>query len=765
MSAIGTPALAQTYSSHITAAPRVNTPRQLTTAANAASATQVEQVIVTARRRNESVQTTPVAVTAISPSVLANIAAPDITDLGGRVPSLNISSVPAGPSSASVTIRGIGFADIEKSFDPAVGVLIDDVYIGTNTGQLTDTFDLQSVEVLRGPQGTLFGRNTIGGVITLQRTRPTGELGGFVDATVGDYGRQDYHVVLNLPKIFDQLSTKFFYSSRQTDGYVHNVTLNSHTTDHDSISRVGVTFLWQPVSTFDLNLTMEHMNEYGGVDDASLSSNTDLICSGIPNVVPANSPPLTAPANECNRNNKNDLYTSFTNYPGVSNNNENDVTAQATWRLPGVTLNSVTGYRKNNEYVQQDFDAASIDFYETQRKQVYHQFSQELRASGNIVPGLDYVVGGYFFDSLYNLNQGTILPFFSGNSTQLTTGKSASYAGFGDLDWQFLPKWRLSVGGRYTADHKSLNQDIVGGFIANIDDSWSEFTPKVSIDYRPMPDILLYASYSEGYRSGGLNGRGQTVSTVQTPYNPETVDSYEVGAKTEWFNRRLTVNVSAYDNEYNNKQETVVEAAPPGAGTPDQTVVANAASARIYGFELEAQARPIPPLNLRATLGLLHAAYGAFTQLDPSPTDPTRTDDLSHLHLIQAPDVTGGVGFDYRFPPTDFGRFTLVGDYDYIGGHTTVITNAPGTGGYFGPNGAYVDAVNDPRGYAQPNNTLNASLSWDRDVPFGVLHITAYGRNLLDDRGEESALAVAGLFTFGYPRAPLTYGVTVGYKF
>jgi iron complex outermembrane receptor protein len=202
-------------------------------------------IIVTARQRSESLQQTPVSVTAISPARLESANADTISDISGEVPNLLIQRQPSGPSAAAISIRGIAFADIEKSFDPAVGVTVDGVYIGTNTGQLLDSFDIASLEVLRGPQGELFGRNTTGGVINVRRTAPTGEVGGKFQVSFGDYGTRRFQGVLNTPIIKDVLSLKLFEDHGHTDGYLYNATLGSHgpasTTDN-----FGAALLFKP---------------------------------------------------------------------------------------------------------------------------------------------------------------------------------------------------------------------------------------------------------------------------------------------------------------------------------------------------------------------------------------------------------------------------------------------------------------------------------------------------------------------------------------
>ena len=296
----------------------------------------------------------------------------------------------AGPSAAAIAIRGISFEDIEKSFDPAVGVLIDGVYLGTNTGQLTDAFDVQSIEVLRGPQGTLFGRNTTGGVISLRRTRRPASGASTSTPSRATTAAWTTTLVVNLPEIAN-VSTKLFYSRRISDGYVDNVTLNRDDTNRSDVQRYGVSFLWKPIAGFDDLLTIEREKENSRPDQGSLSTSGDIVCGGIPvpwprsgarSCFPATRRPSPRPANECNRNTSGDLYTTFTNILQRAVNDEIDVTNEANYHIGNITLTSVTGYRTSHEDTVQDFDATSVRFYETDRPERYHQVSQELRAAG-----------------------------------------------------------------------------------------------------------------------------------------------------------------------------------------------------------------------------------------------------------------------------------------------------------------------------------------------------------------------------------------------
>lgn len=724
----------------------------------AANSTGVEDIIVSARRRAESIQDVPVAVTAISPRELANMAAPDIRDLVGRTPNLVIDPVNAGPSAAAISIRGISFEDIEKSFDPAVGVLIDDVYIGTNTGQLLDFFDFESIEVLRGPQGTLFGRNTTAGVIRLQRSRPTGEFGVKALGTIGNYGRRDLRMVVNLPKIGDFLSVKGFWIRAENDDFYDNQTLGE---DYGGrkYDNYGVTALVEK-GNFDLSFTWDKIKERSEIDQSATSqTGLDLICLQVPIPGVGNIRPTGVPDAQCDRNTSGDLYTTFSNVPGVARNDGDNFTINASLELGEFIVSSVTGWRTSNELVRQDFDSTSIDFFDTQRIQTYRQFTQEVRVAGNLTDAIDFVAGFYYFNSNYTLDQTTSfgpflqaaagLPAQGGN---IVDHNSKSTALFADAQWQITEQLRLSVGGRYTWDDKSIFNDFLKtgltALIANESASWGQFTPRASLDYSfgDQSNSLVYASYSKGYRAGGFNGRGQTALSARTPYDPETVDSFELGFKTEFWENRITFNVAAFLSKYNNKQEEIVR---PAAGAGQETLVLNAASATIKGLEAEFRAQLAEGLTLNGALGLLDANYDEFDTLVNGVVT-----DVSGRDMRRTPDLSGSIGVNYMIP-ISVGTIDLAGSYRHVSRFQTTIVGDP------------LDPTrNDPRGLAQARNLLDASaaINFDLDT-VGTMRVAVFGRNLTDDRGLNSTLPVAGLFTFSAARPPRTYGVEVGFTF
>ncbi|WP_448582668.1 TonB-dependent receptor [Thermaurantiacus sp.] len=719
-----------------------------------AATTGLEDIIVTATRRAESIQDAPVAVSAIAPTQLERAAAPDIRDLVGRVPNLVIDPVNAGPSAAAISIRGISFEDIEKSFDPAVGVLIDGVYLGTNTGQLLDVFDFESVEILRGPQGTLFGRNTTAGVINIQRTRPTGELGMKLLATFDDNGRRDVRTVVNLPKIADLVSLKAFWLHNQNKDFYTNRTLGRDYGGRN-YDQWGITARIE-TGALDAVLTYERVDERTEIDTSPLGrTGVDLICAPIPGLPPGFLPPR----NQCNRTTEDQLYETFTNVPSLALNKGDAFTANIVLDTDRFVITSVTGYRTSDESVRQDFDSVSVNFFDTLRVQEYKQFTQEVRATGNITERMNFVAGAYYFFANYKLDQTTFfgpflqfaagLPARGGNRVD---HDSASMAVFGDVQWRVTDALRLSFGGRYNWDDKNYVNDYLKTglpqFIARPSESWQQFQPRASIDYRITPDILAYFAFARGYRAGGFNGRGQTDFSARTPYDPETVNSYELGVKSTWLDNRLTANVAGFITKYDDKQEEIVRPAPPPAG--QETIVANAATATISGIELEVRALPFDSLSLYGSLGWLDARYDKFETLIGGVLT-----DISNRELRRTPDWSASVGGDWTLPVGGSGNELIVSaSWRYLSALQTTIVGA-----WFDPR------VNDPRGRADARHLLDASATYLFELNRARLRATIFGRNLLNDKGLSAALPVAGLFSFGAARPLRTFGGEIGFEF
>ncbi|MDE2561786.1 MAG: TonB-dependent receptor [Sphingomonadales bacterium] len=747
-------------------------------------ASDPDAIIVTARRREETLQTTPVAITAVSAATLENKAAVNIGDLQGAAPGLLITQQNSGAQAANISIRGLTYADIEKSQTPTVGVVVDGVTIGTNTGQLQDAFDIAQIEVLRGPQGTLFGANTIGGVVNIMRTKPTMEPGLKAEVT---YGRWNTWAAKAIANYGDGATwgIKAWYFHDQTDGFYHNVTRNTN----DGWSKgdsYGASLLFKPAgSGFDAQLTVENVVQSFNPVVSNIANSSELFCA-------------FEPAVECNRNTTTDLYTTF-GQAADSHYHAPDATLTMNYDAGAVKLTSITGWRHSREEQTQDFDGSSVDLYYVDRRQHYTQWSQELRASGKVFSGLDYVVGGYFFHSKYDLTQWsrvfgfapTTPPTLFDMNSQHVEGETTSYAVFGDFDWAFADKWRLSFGGRWSHDNKKLFNGFAGGKlidpsntskslfvpVGSGDANFNKFTPKIGIDYRPTSNMMFYASWSRGYRSGGFSPRAATAATASTPFQPETVDAYEIGAKLSTYDHKLEVNLAGYVSDYKNMQQNLTV---PGGPTGNQTITGNVpGGAIIKGIEMDATLRPIPNLSFTASAAYMESHFrnfvvcGAYAGAGTLSTT-TACDAAAGLvpfnysanRLIYAPKFTGSLGAEYTVP-TSFGKVVATVGWRHISPYDEQLSAQSLTPVLDGSGNITSVTVNgnDTRVRTAMQDLVDASLTFNFDIGDKEAYFRVFGRNLTDVRTTTHAFTVAGLWSFGMALEPRTFGGTVGFKF
>jgi len=538
-------------------------------------------------------------------------------------------------------------------------------------------------------------------------------------------------------------------------------------------------------------LTYEHMRERGETIVGSLSeTGRELICL-------ASGAPGFAPARECDRSRLKDrgLYTTFSEIDTPVRNDTDAVTANIDIQLGGFALTSITGYRTNRESVRQDFDGSSAQFFDTQRSQDYSQFSQELRVVGDITDSLNLLVGAFYFDSNYQLDQRTTLgAVLAGGAPaelrQFVDHSTKSYAGFVDARLKLSDRLSIGAGGRYTRDEKEIfnNFGRIGALVRltqpNFDgrscvgvtgtfepapgvvlpvyapatncsgsESFGQFTWRASADYEIGASQRIYASYNKGFRSGGFNGRASGPTTLG-PYDPETVDAFEIGLKADWLDRTLRTNIAAYYTKYNNKQEEIVQASPPGSASPQETVVKNASSATIKGIEIEVIAQPVAGLSFSASATYTDAEFDSFFNDVNRDLVP---DDVSTLTLRRAPKYQWSLGMDYSRPVGN-GTFDFNTILRYQSSYQTcIVVNQP----------AVIGAViNDTRCETEDREDLAAQASYTFDIADGrEVRIAIFGRNLTNNLGLSATLPVAGLFTFGTAKPPRTYGAELSFKF
>ena len=566
---------------------------------------EVEELVVTTRRIAENLQEVPSAVSAFNTTALERIQPLTIRDLDTLVPNLFIGMNTAGPNNGSIAIRGQYYGGAEKTQTSPVGVAIDGVFLGSNTGQLIDTFDAVQIEVNRGPQGVLWGKNTSAGTIHLKRSDPTGEFGTKLNVRVGDYGERVLRAIQNFEG--DTVKIKLGYSNKSMDGYWYNEFTGE---DRGAISydskHLGV--LYEPSDTFSMHLRYDSIR-----DDSD---------------IPPQDPRSDGPDPFINRADRDPAE--FVNY--LVDNTSLTINSEVAWG----TLTYVVANQNTHDTVWQDFDGmawedASVGFAQlhTDRRQNFDVFSQELRLSGE-AGKLQYQFGMYYYEDELNFWQSSnnFLNFPVDDSTSFAGGalpadvacgllgstpnpgwlakglikcyfplaptyainnqetESTSY--FFNLNYAVTDKLELGVGARRIEEEKDFDTQLdlqAGGTSVpyqELSDDWSDTVSRFSVDYQLNDDTLLYMSRSEGFRSGGYSIRGVRKKFT---FLPELVEQTELGAKMQFLDGRATINMAAFDTTIKGRQfQTIVSVSyPPGT----DTVINNHDETELDGFEIE----------------------------------------------------------------------------------------------------------------------------------------------------------------------------------
>jgi iron complex outermembrane receptor protein len=707
---------------------------------------RLEEVIVTARKREESMQDVPVAVTSLS-SELKRSSIRDLRDIQAFVPNIVIDAVGGLQGGAAIAIRGVSYQEIDKSLDPGVGVLLDGVYLGTNAGQILENFDIERLEVLRGPQGTLFGKNTIGGAINIIRSTPTREFGGKVQGTLGEDGRQDIRGLLNLP-LTEKGGIKMWASKLESDGYIKNTTYNDDAGGQD-YKNGGATVAYEFTDDFDLAFTYERTEDESEAGAwANFNKDTDFAClitSGPGGDGCASGDPGS------------DEDHNSTNAPNDADTSNDFYNLTLDYELADWALTSITGYINRNENTRLEYDSNRYEFLTAETDTNYEQYSQEFRIHGTI-GDVELTGGLYYWYSEYDAGMITLeLPasligYPAGTTATLSQhGETESYAAFSSADWAVTEKLTLNAGVRYTYEEKkleptsqqffledgSLDPDRPGsGATVKVDKDWDKFSPRVGAQYDFTDDIMAYASYSEGFKSGGFFGRITSSANVRG-FDPEKVETYEVGVKSDWWNQRLRVNATLFSSEYSDKQEDIIVTNPLNPAEVD-TVVLNASDAKMKGAELEVTALLYEGLTFFVQGGYLDAEYDEFL-IEGIPGVPT---DGSDLDMRNAPEYTFGAGLNYVHSLFGHSEMYYAATYNWRDSYFTIFNN-------------------DPLGEVQSAGFWNANVDYRYK---DMLTVSVYGRNLGDERYYR-AVEIGGVSTFGQYTEPRNYGVTVTYEF
>jgi iron complex outermembrane receptor protein len=790
------------------------------------------EMVVTARRRKETLQSVPVAVTALNEKQLESSSIRDVSDLNGRAPGFtaNQGGSQVTPGALSTAIRGIGIIEVEKSYELPVGTMIDGIILGNAVGSNVANFDLESVEILRGAQGTLFGRNVTAGLISLRTVRPNNqEYTGKAAFTLGSFNRRDLKLAVNVPVIENVLAARAAVMWLTEDGYMNRIANNVDTGKNapslNQLYAVG-SLLFTPTKDLDVYLKYEHQRYRGQGLPSIVASDarTSFLCASHPG-----DPNYCRPQNAQGQNiDLNDL-SNRQKLSDQSNGRQdqeydlNAITGEVTYRLsPKYSFVSLTGWRAFDDDSWTDIDATPDNQVNAHRFGPYKQVTEELRFHAKPDPDLNLVAGLYGWYSHYRaisetrqlletvlfdrspagidnpvtpwdeLTDGVNPP----GSFNVADAQQTSYsaAAFAQADWEFLTNTTLTLGGRLTHDIKDLKAvfyterpgvymgesyprsvvtfppDADGQPFAADDpsahaladkDSWTRFTAKANLSYMFDEDLigednslLLYGGYASGFRSGGFNGRPATVK-VAKPYDPETVDQFELGVKSSLGRGVFVANLAGYYTLYHDKQESYQI---PDTGTSQgyASAYGNAGEASIKGLELELSSMPlrgnvpvIDRFRLWGAGALTDAQYDDFKVALSGTTvhDYAKGEYKIEMRLAPVIQVAAGLDLPFEFPG-GVGRIVPSVSYRYRSEQRVELTTDPD--GH--PNGL---GMSDQAGYLDTSLTAELddflSLQW---------RLTGYVRNVTDyvELLGANNVGIGTRAVFGRPR---TWGLEI----
>lgn len=625
----------------------------------------LEEVIVTTERREANVQDVPTAVSAFDPVELERRQAFNVLDVVSNVPNLMVSNNPGQAASTTIFLRGIGSTESIVTLDTAIGFYLDDIYFARQGVNNLSLFDVERIEVLRGPQGTLYGRNTSGGAVRVITKRPVNEFEGNAEATYGEYDRWSLKGSVNIP-FSDTFQGRFSALKEEGDGITRNVILNKDVNDRDN-QGARAAFRWLPADAVEVNLAYDYYE----------SKNNGVYGYDIGGIV--------RPA-------AGDLFVATSGDKTYNTSRTNGGSLTVEWEVnENLDFTSITGVRNIYQKYELDFTDQPTPIFKLWTINDTDQVTQEFRLSGKAFSDkLKYVTGLYYYDeSSYS---------FIGDQLNLAPAPGVriplpfqrryydvdvkSYAAFAEINYDLTDKFTVTLGGRYTEDDKSLDiQQWIGGPFAftppgggiqgyntatlealgvPMDFKDNDFSVKAGVQYRFTDDVLAYLNFAQGYKSGGWSARTNNPAEFVS-FDPEYLDSYEAGLKTTVFDGRARLNYTAYYYDYTDFFATAT-------GTGGNFIVSTQ-DAEFYGFEFEATARLSNTIDVFAAVGWQE---GKYEGVDAAIFGTAIGEEPQRL-----PKWTSKVGGTYVKPVAGDDAIRLTVDYNFLDDHFTNLQNSP----------------------------------------------------------------------------------------
>lgn len=626
---------------------------------------RLAEVIVTAQRREQNLQDVGTAVTALDSNALTQLGLRDVTQIAGQVPGLQFNQY--GATVTIYNLRGVSQNDFSDHQEAPVAVYSDDAYIASTGALAGSVFDLQRVEVLRGPQGTLFGRNATGGLIQYISNAPTDTPQGFLDASWGNFGAFNTEGAISGP-VTDSVDTRLSFATNYHDGYITNRVGPSINNEKQVAMRLQ--FLIKLADQNELRIKLHGLNndhETAG-NYSWAASSPDATGRGV--FSPPGTPDLGGYVNPSNN-----PFNQAENRRGLFNRTMWGANARLTWHFDGgVTLVSVTDYLEMQKKYGEDSDISPNYIFNYDTGQHYQQFSEELRLNG-ASGGFRWITGLYYLNYYTNNFESTWLPteidgFLYGDGFAKLRLNTSSPSIFGQVEYDFLPQLTGIVGARYTADDKTYNYDFTcvvcpetlvynPSTYPSAAKNFNIPTGKVELDYKPMHDVMVYASVNRGAKGGGWSAPSSGfVDPTTLPYRQEKLTSYEGGVKSTFWDGAARLNASVFYYDYKDYQGFFLDVA---------TQVVENINAKVKGGELEFAVVPLHGLNLQ--VGLSHLESEAFNV-------PTNAGDIVNTQMPQAPHWSLNAEALYEWPLLG-GQMSVEADTKYNARQYLELANAP----------------------------------------------------------------------------------------
>ncbi|MBI3675803.1 MAG: TonB-dependent receptor [Proteobacteria bacterium] len=726
----------------------------LATSALAAASGPIEIVTVTAEKRAEDVQKVPIAISAISGDTLDTSGIIGTQDLGMHVPSLRFGSGVTGGENV-ITLRGFSSQNTTSGGDSPVAYSVDGVTMARTTAVDPEFFDVNRIEVLRGPQGTLYGRNSVGGAINIITNKPDNEFGAYADALFGNYSAWTLRGWANLPLTHGDGGT-------EVDARVTGVW-----SQHDPYQK---NFSTAPTATH--NADGQDFYMVRGQVYFEFSDNVNLLLSGttthngdgVATKLAWGTAPAFAQGRFIGQTYDPDPRHVTKDFPEVYDQKNNFLSATLNWNLGGATLTSITAYTDGKWNASTDADSVALDLAHNNFWTLNsRQYSEEIRlASNDDQKALRWIAGFFYLNedvkqTFFYQDTGVNAAFFAFDFDNGGTIKTTSWAPFGQIDLD-LSKTSMAIpltitaGVRYSHDQKHIDDflnfnSLFGGFslAKNISKSWSQVTGKLGLAYQANDNTMLYANVSRGYLAGG-----ELVGNFPGVYNPETVMNYEAGFKSTFAGDRIQLNGAAYYTNIRDMQVFVQDITG--------SRIDNAGKAHVEGIELEATAVPVDNLRLNASVALTEAKYDEYKTIDNrylfaglSPcfdpfTNPAAICDFKGHRLIQTPEYTVDLGGEYTFD-TSIGTITPRADVFFSGD-------------------VFFLSANTPRDRQSAYTLTNFHLTWNSTNGKWMADAfvnNAFDKDVISNDGLQSATIGLGFGIDNYTYyAPRTFGLRVG---